>query len=259
MIIRRLAGFIRQHDWFAVTIEVLVVIVGLLLAFQLDRWWEQRGERLKEAEFVVRLAADVASDTESIDQAIELATMRKGMAELLMDVAEDPSAATRDPVRFVAAVQQAAYTFAPILSAYTFEEMRSTGSLRLLRDPEVKNALYSYYGLNRNLAQYRASQLMTEQRYHELAAGVLAYEHSRFIKDTWGVIGPDDLEQFDGSDLDLSGIDPVVERFGSNGDLMAWLPEIRSLQIELINFNEWLLDEANRLQSQLRSYAKSLE
>jgi len=25
--------------------EIIVVIVGLMLAFQLDRWWEQRGER----------------------------------------------------------------------------------------------------------------------------------------------------------------------------------------------------------------------
>lgn len=259
MILRRLAGFIRNHDWFAVTVEVLVVIVGLLLAFQLDRWWEQRGERVQEAEFVARLAADVASDTEFIGQAIELATMRKGMAELLMDVAEDPSAATRDPVRFVAAVHQAAYTFAPILSAYTFEEMRSTGNLRLLQDPEVKKTLYSYYGLSRNLAQYRASDLMTEQRYHELAAGVLAYEHSRLINDTWGVIGPNEWEQFDGLDLDLSGIQPVVERFRSNEDLVAWLPEIRNLQIGLIDFNEWLLDQANTLQSQLGAYAESLE
>jgi hypothetical protein len=259
MILRRLAGFIRRHDWFAVTIEILVVIVGLLLAFQLDRWWEQRGERVQEAEFVARLAADVARESEFLEQAIVLATMRKGMAELLMDVAEDSSAATRDPVRFVAAVQQAAYTYAPILSAHTFEEMRSTGNLRLLRDPEVKNALYSYYGLNRNIAQYRASQLMTEQRYHELAAGVLDYEHSRFIVDTWGVIGPDDLKQFDGSDLDLSGIHAVVERFRSNGDLVAWLPEIRNLQVALIDFNEWLLGEANRLQSQLGSYAEDLQ
>jgi len=258
MVLRRLAGFIRHHDWFAVTIEILVVIVGLLLAFQLDRWWEQRGERVQEAEFVARLAADVARESEFLEQAIVLATIRKGMAELLMDVAEDSSAATRDPVRFVAAVQQAAYTYAPILSAHTFEEMRSTGNLRLLRDPEVKNALYTYYGLNRNIAQYRASQLMAEQRYHELAAGVLDYEHSRFIRDTWGVIGPDDLKQFDGAGLDLSGIHAVVERFRSNEDLVAWLPEIRNLQVELIDFNEWLLGEANRLQSQLGSYAENL-
>ena len=259
MILRRLAGFVRTHDWFAVTVEVLVVIVGLLLAFQLDRWWEQRGERVQEAEFVARLAGDVARDAEFLDRAIVLATMRKGMAELLMNVAEDPSAATRDPVRFIAAVQQAAYTYAPIPSAHTFEEMRSTGNLGLLQDPEVKNALYSYYSLHRNIAQYRASDLMTEHRYHELAAGVLDYEHSRFIQDTWGVIVPGKLEQFDGSGLDLSDIRPVVERFRSNADLVAWLPEIRNLQVGLINFNEWLLDEANTLQSQLGAYAKELQ
>ena len=259
MIIRRLAGFIRNHDWFAVTIEVLVVIVGLLLAFQLDRWWEQRGERVQEAEFVARLAEDVARDAEFLDRAIVLARMRKGMAELLIDVAEDPFAATREPVRFIAAVQQAAYTYAPLPSAHTLEEMRSTGNLGLLQDPEVKNALYSYYGLHRNIAQYRASDLMTEQRYHELAAGVLDYEQARFIQDTWGVIAPGNLEQLDGSGPDLSDIPPVVAPFRSNGDLVAWLPEIRNRQVGLIHFNEWLLDEANTLQSQLGAYAEELQ
>ena len=37
MNIRRMARFIREHDWFAVFVEILVVIVGLMLAFQLDR------------------------------------------------------------------------------------------------------------------------------------------------------------------------------------------------------------------------------
>ena len=49
MIIKRMARFIRQHDWSAVIVEIIVVIVGLMLAFQLDRWWEQRGERAQEA------------------------------------------------------------------------------------------------------------------------------------------------------------------------------------------------------------------
>ena len=32
MIIKRMANFIRSHDWFAVVVEIVVVIVGLMLA-----------------------------------------------------------------------------------------------------------------------------------------------------------------------------------------------------------------------------------
>lgn len=54
-----MSRFIRQHDWSAVVVEIIVVIVGLMLAFQMDRWWEQRGDRAQEAEYIARLIADV--------------------------------------------------------------------------------------------------------------------------------------------------------------------------------------------------------
>ena len=37
MMLKKIAASIRQHDWFAVGIEILVVMIGLMLAFRLDR------------------------------------------------------------------------------------------------------------------------------------------------------------------------------------------------------------------------------
>ena len=42
MILRRLTGHIRQENWFAIILETVVVVVGLFLAFQLDRWYESQ-------------------------------------------------------------------------------------------------------------------------------------------------------------------------------------------------------------------------
>jgi hypothetical protein len=42
MILRRLTGHIRQENWFTVILELVVVVVGLFLAFQLDRWYESQ-------------------------------------------------------------------------------------------------------------------------------------------------------------------------------------------------------------------------
>ena len=81
-----------------------------------------------------RLIADVRSDIPVITYAIDLASLRKDMADLLMEVGENPRAASRKPVLFLAAVQQAAFTYSPNLASHTFEDMRSTGNLRLLRN-----------------------------------------------------------------------------------------------------------------------------
>jgi hypothetical protein len=258
MLINRLARFIRQHDWSAVAVEILVVIVGLMLAFQLDRWWEQRGEIVQEAEYVDRLIADIESDIPVISYAIGLAGLRKDMADLLMAVAEDPTAASQKPAHFIAAVTQAAFTYSPNLASHTFEDMRSTGNLRLLRSPTIKNALYGYYDYHRSQNQYRPLQFISESRHFELAAGVLSYDQARLIHDEWYVVAPGDLEQFDASQLDMREFQLTVERFLSKPDLLDWLPEMRHLQIEQIYINESRLEKANGVLDLMKQYAESL-
>ena len=131
---------IRRQDWFAVFVEILVVIVGLMLAFQLDRWWEQRGDSTKEAQYIERLIADIEVDVENLEFALDLQTIRFEMAELLMAVVEDPEAASRRPVEFLGAVLQSSYLYTPIPIAHTFDDLQSTGNMRLL-DTDLKALL----------------------------------------------------------------------------------------------------------------------
>lgn len=102
-----MARFIREHDWSAVLIEIVVVIVGLMLAFQLDGWVEQRGERKQEAEYIERLIGDLEDDIPAIQYAIDLASLRLRLANLLMDVSSDPAVAEAKPVEFLGVVSQA--------------------------------------------------------------------------------------------------------------------------------------------------------
>ena len=44
----RIARRLRDHDWFGVAIELAVVVLGILIAFQVDRQRERkRGDRLQ--------------------------------------------------------------------------------------------------------------------------------------------------------------------------------------------------------------------
>ena len=49
--LKRIASNVRRYDWFAVGIEIFVVIIGLMLAFQLDRWRESIDEPVKSVMF----------------------------------------------------------------------------------------------------------------------------------------------------------------------------------------------------------------
>jgi hypothetical protein len=259
MLVRRSIDYFRQHDWFAVFVELFVVVVGLLLAFQIDRWWEQQRERLQEVEYVARLTIDVESDIPVIQLAIELAKLRKGMADVLMRVAETPTAANEHPMHFIAAVQQAAFTYSPNLTNHTFDDMRSTGNLRLLRDAEIKKALFSYYNFDQDQKQYRPLQFLSESRHFELAAGILSHDQARLVQDTLEIVQPGELDNIDRSLLKPDDIQATVQRFLDNEALIEWLPETRQLQLEQLLVNEDRLAKARNVLKLLRDYSETLE
>jgi hypothetical protein len=259
MLVRRSIDYFRRHDWFAVFVELFVVVVGLLLAFQIDRWWEQRGERIHEAEYVARLITDVESDIPVIQQAIELAKLRKGMVDVLMRVVETPTAANEHPIYFIAAVQQAAFTYSPNLTNHTFDDMRSTGNLRLLREAEIKKALFSYYDFDQDQKQYRPLQFLSESRHFELAAGILSHDQARLVQDTLEIVQPGELDNIDRSLLKPDDIQATVQRFLDNEALIEWLPETRQLQVEQLVNNEIRLANARNVLKLLRDYSETLE
>jgi len=245
MIIRRMALFIRKHDWSAVVVEVVVVIVGLMLAFQLDGWVEQRGERKQETEYIERLISDLEDDIPAIQYAIDLASLRLRLVNLLMDVSSDPAVATARPVEFLGAVSQAAFTYTPSLTSHTFEDLRSTGNIRLLLSQEIRDALYEYYGFDTNQRQFRPLQFSTEHRHFELAAGVLSHEQEIFVQDNWRIFIPGEIDNIENVPPDINQVGEAAQRLHESPELVAWLPQVRALQIEQIGTHRSRLERAN--------------
>jgi len=94
MILRRLAGHLRRGNWSTLLLELVVVVVGLFLAFQLDRWYEsQRSKSELNAHLVslaedfteneIRLATAISEGNQEMEAAITLrAEIRKDSPDL---------------------------------------------------------------------------------------------------------------------------------------------------------------------------------
>lgn len=70
MILRRLAGYLRNDNWFTIILELVVVVVGLFLAFQLDRWYESQRSKSDQQAHLVSLAEDFAENEVRLTSAI---------------------------------------------------------------------------------------------------------------------------------------------------------------------------------------------
>jgi hypothetical protein len=257
-VLKRIASFTRQHDWFAVGIEIVVIAIGLLLAFQLDRWRDGLAERRQEQTYINRLIADVETDIPAIEYAIELQSLRLELINLLMRVSKDSSAATEEPVLFLGAVNQAAYTYTPVLTAHTFENLRSTGDLNLILDESVKSLMFDYYGFHESQSQFRSLQLDTEFRHLELAAGVLSHEQEVFIQDSWHLLSPTNAASVRESEANHETVLAAAKRLQARPEFIAWLPYVRDMQLEQIDIHGKRLDRAGTVLNALKEYAREI-
>lgn len=173
MILRRIGEAVRRQDWFVVLVEVLVVIFGVFIGLQVDDWNQARQDREAEKRFLEQILLDLEQDQDILGFAKSYAQARAEFAVFVDEALDNPELAEANPGRFVVAVEQSAYTFFPVLYNHTFEELKSSGGLGLIRDKEVKNGLFRYYNQFAISAQWAESNLRVQERYNEAIMGVL--------------------------------------------------------------------------------------
>ena len=214
MILQRLVRVLRTRHWGDAAFELVVVAIGILMAFQVDRWWELRRDRESEQEYILRLIGDLEKDVTETAGGVATAELRRDLGALLMDVVENPELALEQPVDFIIAIDQSAYTFTPALTTNTFEELKSTGRLGLLRDDEVRNGLFDYYRYDESERQYQSLQLMQEIRHFERGAGILDNRTARAAKDRWGIVGMQELNRARQDPVDPNALQAAIEGLG---------------------------------------------
>jgi hypothetical protein len=133
-----------------------------------------------------------------------------------------------------------------------YEELRSTGSLGLLRDDRLKAALFDYYSYDDGQRQFQSLQIMTEIRHFELAAKILSNEQRVWVQNNYYVFGPRTVDGAICSESKIDAVADAARRLQDSPDFIAWLPEARGMQLDLMKTNEFRLQRAESLLSILR-------
>ncbi len=144
MILRRLREHLRQENWFAVILELVVVIVGLFLAFQLDRWYETQRIKSDQHIHLTSLAEDFTENETRLTSAIRRAEEKMQAVITLRGEIRKNS-----PDLSVAELNQlvAQTTFLPTFHAVdlTYRNLVSGGALIDLPNSGLKKELAEFY------------------------------------------------------------------------------------------------------------------
>jgi hypothetical protein len=145
MAVRRLAARLRAYDWFAAVIELLIVIVGILIALQVSNWNQDRHDQDLAKMYARRLHGELQGDIRAMALTREFWLKVAGYQDVATDNAENGKLAEGSAWKTVLAYYQSSQLRPFELQDTTFTELRDAGELRLLGDDDLSKALADYY------------------------------------------------------------------------------------------------------------------
>ncbi|MEO5578413.1 MAG: hypothetical protein ABIR25_05105 [Sphingomicrobium sp.] len=143
MVIRRIREHVTAHNWFAVAIDIGIVVVGVFFGLQGNNWNEARIERDNGRAYRARLIEDLRSNEADMRaRAVFYGAVRRHAASAL-DAFDRPSD-DRDEALLVDAVQ-AAQTWPKSLKRFTYDEILSAGEAERLGSPSLREKIDNFY------------------------------------------------------------------------------------------------------------------
>ena len=145
MLLRRITKHVKEQNWFAVALDFFIVIAGILIAFQITNWNEERGNDSVEKEYINRLVKDfddiqirLESNIDYFDESIEANTFFNG----LISTGKIPSADEDEQVK--EALRKMFGSRIPGWQSTTYLEMQSAGEINLLDSVDLRTSLRQY-------------------------------------------------------------------------------------------------------------------
>lgn len=66
MLLRSLTRSVREHDWVTSTAKFVLLVFGIFIGFQLDRWNDERLQQKEADEYSIQLLDDLAIELRDI-------------------------------------------------------------------------------------------------------------------------------------------------------------------------------------------------
>jgi len=136
----RLRDALWTRDWLSIAIELVVVTLGVLLAFQIDQWGDRRKRANEERQFMEQLYADARVGADELRSILE--THRKFLREagLALLAAGDSGKIAALPNRPDFGCGLPGFTPAPYNDT-AYADIVQSGRLGLLSDPLLRTAV----------------------------------------------------------------------------------------------------------------------
>ena len=143
MVVRSIGEHVAAHNWFAVAIDLGIVVLGVLIATQVSNWNENRLDAARASSYRARLLDELDFNQRQFRAQVAYYSevRRHGLAALaIMDRKREGS-----PRDYVIHAYQLSQVDTNAPKSYIYDEMTSAGLVELLGDETTQAMASDYY------------------------------------------------------------------------------------------------------------------
>lgn len=153
--------------------EILLVVIGILIALQVNNWNEQRKQRATELHYLSNLKNDLNLNIAEIEKYIAVRNSRTASANIILEYFEGKPLTDFDEFNRNAVNVYTWQKFFQIDN--TFQELTNSGNLSIISNDSIKNNLFNLETLYKKLKY--------EEEHFRYDSEVMLYEPAYGIID----------------------------------------------------------------------------
>jgi hypothetical protein len=178
MIPRRLYKHIKDHNWFAVLIDLAVVIIGVFIGIQVSNWNAARLDDNRAHGYLERIRNDLDADIANYRDRIAFWKQVTAYGSKALAYANTGDAGSASQWELLLSFYQASQLWEFYTTDSTYDELKSAGELQLIDDTELRANLAAYYVLGTR----DAVSVFTERpAYRPRVRGIVPIDIQKYI------------------------------------------------------------------------------
>lgn len=253
MILARISRAIRDQNWFAVGLEFVIVIAGVVIGFQVTAWSAHQARAQRATIMMDQLAADLEAERWRIEATTRHYEDVAAEAQIALDALAGRSALS-DEQLVIKAFRGTQYFWAGVIRS-TYDELVASGEIALLPQGEFRDAAIEYYNSSTRslmselgLTPFRdAFRQRVSPRLHQALVTACAEDPSIAVGDF------DALEQFidfpceiDGFDAEIGALAEMLRTDDALVGLLRWRVIESQQDLSNLTYFHDLLERARR-------------
>ena len=144
MILRRFMQHVREQNWFAVSLDVIVVIVGIFLGLQVQNWYEEQGERALEEEYLMRIEGELLQSIELNESVFNVGKSALDNLSAIMKSIETCEIAAGDEDSIATGLYRLSNTLPASYLRSVIDELNTTGNFKIIQNVALRDAFAGY-------------------------------------------------------------------------------------------------------------------